>query len=146
MSFTEPWMDEKSRIQPRLRVLFMSTIDVRGIPMSCKVRDLSVNGALVETALTLWVNTEVVLHLPKLGAVHGDIIWVNGGRAGVAFKMMIDPLQLKEMLNRPVASSSPDPARWQPKANGTSLEVSRTRNAISRLREQAAQIQNSKRK
>jgi hypothetical protein len=146
MSFTEPWMDEKSRIQPRRRVLFMSTIDVRGVSMSCKVRDLSVNGALVETALTLWANTEVVLHLPKLGAVHGDVIWASGSRAGVAFKMMIDPLQLKEMLNRPLAASAPDPARWQPKASESSVDSSRTRNAISRLREQAAQNQNSKRK
>jgi PilZ domain len=146
MSFTEPWMDEKSRIQPRRRVLFMSTIDVSGVAMSCKVRDLSVNGALVETSLTLRTGTEVILHLPKLGDVHGYVIWANGGRAGVAFKMMIDPLQLKEMLNRPVASTSPDPARWQPKASEPSVDSSRTRNAISWLREQAAQNQNSKRK
>jgi PilZ domain len=142
MIFSEPWMDDKSRRQPRKRVLFVSTIDVRNVPMSCKVRDVSVNGALIETSMTLWVGAEVILHLPKIGPVYGDVAWADGRRSGVAFKSMMDPMLLRDMFEKPMPTvnlDTPDPARWEPKRIEEQAVKARSRDAVAWLREQSAQ-------
>jgi PilZ domain len=142
MFLSEPWMDDQARRQPRRRVLFMSSVTVRTVAIPCKVRDVSVSGALIETTLPLWQDTKFTLALPKIGNVEGEVAWIDGLRSGVVFNAMLDPLQIREMLEEKPKSGikreAADAPRWQrPQVAVESRETQdRSRGAVAWLRQQ----------
>jgi hypothetical protein len=141
MFLSEPWMDDQARRQPRRRVLFMSSITVRTVSIACKVRDVSVTGALIETAMPMIPGTEILLNLPKIGPVFGDTAWVDGSKSGIVFQAMLDPLQLREMLEekpKNTQQENADAPRWQrPRATPeASTTQERSRGAVAWLRQQ----------
>ncbi len=138
MFLGEPWMDEHARSQPRRRVLFVSTLNIHAVPMKCKVRDVSVNGALIEVSMPLQEDTEAELVLPKIGTVACTVAWVRHFRCGLLFKQMLDPFQLREMLEekpRNTGQTGADAPRWQRPSAKTELD-DRSRGAVAWLREQ----------
>jgi hypothetical protein len=130
-------MDDQARRQPRRRVLFMSHVVVRTVSIPCKVRDVSVSGALIDTTLPLWQDTKLALVLPKLGPVFAEVAWINGLRSGLVFDKMLDPLQLREMLEEKPRNTVSEPQRWQrPTATLETQSDSRSRDAVAWLRQQ----------
>jgi hypothetical protein len=135
----EPWMDEHSRTQPRRRVLFVSTFSTATETVKCKVRDLSVNGALVESDRKLALGDAVNLSLPKIGIVAAEVAWVNNFRSGMLFKSMLDPFQLREMLEakiRPSDMAGTGAPRWERPKTVLDAEPTqeRSRGAVAWLR------------
>lgn len=120
----------------------MSSITVRTVVIPCKVRDVSVSGALIETSLPLWQDTKFTLSLPKIGTVEGEVAWIDGLRSGVVFNAMLDPLQIREMLEEKSKAAetkyTADAPRWQrPQAAVETREAQeRSRGAVAWLRQQ----------
>jgi hypothetical protein len=136
----EPWMDDHARSQPRRRVLFVSTLITATGVIKCKVRDLSVNGALVESDRKLAIGQQLDIEIPKIGPQSAEVTWVNNFRAGVMFKSMLDPFQLKEMLEAKTRQTEPEitgAPRWErPKPVSTEEALERSRGAVAWLRQQ----------
>jgi hypothetical protein len=136
----EPWMDDHARSQPRRRVLFVSTLITPAGQIKCKVRDLSVNGALVESDRKLAIGDQLDIEIPKIGPQSAEVTWANNFRAGLMFKSMLDPFQLKEMLEekpRHVEAEITGAPRWErPKPVVTEDARGRSRDAVAWLRQQ----------
>ena len=56
-----------------------------------KVRNLSAGGMMVEGAMRVQRGQQVAVELRNIGPVAGTIVWVRGGKFGVAFAEEIDP-------------------------------------------------------
>ena len=87
-------MDEsgmtQNRRSRRSNVLMAATIEVSGRALPVTLRNLSAEGALIEGD-HLPVEGSCVLFRKKDLAVPGDIAWVSGRRAGVAFDRKLEP-------------------------------------------------------
>ncbi len=85
--------------------------------------------------------TEAQLVLPKIGPVSGVVKWVNHFRCGLVFNCMLDPFQLKEMLEekpRKAPEDGIDAPRWERPKPVTAGEqtLERSRGAVAWLRQQ----------
>ena len=91
-------MDESSITQNRRSrrspVLLTATIYVGGLPVSVKLRNLSEEGALIESDRLPDEGTETVFER-KETRLNGRVVWVQGQYAGVAFDT---PLKREEVL------------------------------------------------
>lgn len=99
-------MDEssmlKNRRSRRAPVLLTATIEVAGIPVPVKLRNLSEEGALIEGD-----------HLPPEAStsfferkelrLKGRIVWVHGRYAGVAFARQLKPEEVLRHVPQPRA-------------------------------------------
>lgn len=87
-------MDESSNTQNRQsrrsHVLMAASIEVDGASLAVKLRNLSTEGALVEAATLPAVGCEVRFRKNEL-SVPGEVAWVTGNRAGIAFFEKLDP-------------------------------------------------------
>ncbi|MCY7271613.1 MAG: PilZ domain-containing protein [Sphingomonas bacterium] len=87
-------MDESGTTQNRRarrsHVLMAASIEVDGIAVAVKLRNLSPEGALVEAAQLPTVGTSVVFRKKELNLA-GRVAWVTAGRAGIAFDTLLDP-------------------------------------------------------
>jgi hypothetical protein len=123
---------------PRRKVYYSATLYIRGLTIRCRIRDLSETGALVETTVALWSGAPCHVELPKIGAAHGILVWVDGARAGLHFEPPLLASQLA-MLNAPVQSErvpthSQETVRPKSKNTAELASQSRARNAVSWLR------------
>lgn len=104
-------MDESSITQNRRSrrspVLLTATIFVGGLPVSVKLRNLSEEGALIESDQLPAEGTETVFER-KETRLNGRVVWVHGKFAGVAFDT---PLKREEVLRHipaPKPKAQPD--------------------------------------
>lgn len=56
-----------------------------------KVRNLSSAGMMVEADMRVQRGQQVAVELRNIGAVTGTVVWVRGGKFGVAFEEQVDP-------------------------------------------------------
>ena len=80
----------QSRQARRSHVLMEASIEANGVTTAVKLRNLSPNGALVESALLPAVGCPVVFRKKELN-LGGRVAWVTADRAGIAFDSILDP-------------------------------------------------------
>lgn len=99
-------MDESglthNRRSRRSPVLLTATIYVGGLPVSVKLRNLSEEGALIESDRLPPEGTETVFER-KETRLNGRVVWVHGNYAGVAF----DTLLKREEVLRHIPAPKP---------------------------------------
>lgn len=87
-------MDESSNSQNRRsrrsNVLMAASIEAAGSSMPVRLRNLSAEGALIEGEDLPIEGTNVLFRKNELAA-SGQVAWVKGRRAGVAFNTKLDP-------------------------------------------------------
>jgi hypothetical protein len=93
-------MDEssmnKSRRSRRSPVLLAASIEVDGVPVAVKLRNLSEEGALIESDRLPPEGSETYFQRNEL-RLRGRVVWVHGKYAGVAFDT---PLKTDEVLRQ----------------------------------------------
>ena len=91
-------MDQSSITQNRRSrrspVLLSATIYVGGVPVAVKLRNLSEQGALIESDRLPLEGSEAIFERKDL-RVNSRVVWVHGKYAGVAFDA---PLNCEEVL------------------------------------------------
>lgn len=103
--------DPQIRRSRRSNVLLSATLEVDGVPISVRLRNLSEDGALVDGDLLPKEGAEVVFRRNDL-VQRGRIAWVHGKHAGVAFAAPLKPQDV--MRNVPPAGPKPEPKFWRP--------------------------------
>ena len=80
----------QNRRANRSHVLMAASIEVDGITVAVKLRNLSDEGALVEAEQLPAVGSHVVFRKKELNLA-GRIAWITANRAGIAFDAKLDP-------------------------------------------------------
>lgn len=80
----------QNRRSRRSSVLLAATLEVRGETLQVKLRNLSADGALIEGEKLPIEGTEVTFRRKEL-VEQGEIVWVHGKHAGVAFRQKLQP-------------------------------------------------------
>jgi hypothetical protein len=83
----------------RNRVLLAAKLEVGGMPIDVRLRDLSQKGALIECPQVPPAGTEVVFHRGSI-TVPARIAWAGANRAGLEFAYMIDESEVLVQLRR----------------------------------------------
>jgi hypothetical protein len=78
-----------------------------GRPFSCRVRNVSATGMMIECAHSLNVGDVVVATLRNIGDVSCTVARIRSGLAGLRFAEPIDPAQCRKSVLAP----PPDPSR-----------------------------------
>lgn len=104
-------MDESSqtqnRRQRRSNVLLTAVIELSGRTLDVKLRNLSANGALVESDSLPVEGAEIRFKRGDL-IVAGKVIWVRGSRAGINFHNQLTPEALLRHVPTPRPRVAPD--------------------------------------
>lgn len=97
-------MDQSSASQNRKtrrsNVLMSASLELSGVSLAVKLRNLSGDGALVEGDKLPVEGASIMFRKGDLG-VPGQIAWVNGRQAGVAFAQKLNPEQLLRHVPAP---------------------------------------------
>ena len=96
MDNSSPCQNRRAR---RSQVLLTATIEHAGASQSVKLRNLSAQGALVESDDLPIEGTAVQFRRNELNA-GGRIVWVNGKYAGVAFNQPLNPEEVLRHIPR----------------------------------------------
>ena len=103
-------MDESEKTQNRRtrrsNVLMTATLELSGGVLAVKLRNLSVDGALIEGDALPIEGAAVVFKRNEL-AIPGRIAWVKGTRAGVTFTEKLEPETLLHHIPRPKPRVAP---------------------------------------
>lgn len=75
------------------------------------VRNVSAGGLLADTPQELTNDDPVVVTLRNVGDVPGRVVWVQGGRFGIAFDVVIDPQLVRTPVKAPKSAASASPSR-----------------------------------
>lgn len=104
-------MDSSSTVQNRKsrrsQVYFNATLDTASGSLPVKLRNLSGEGALVESESLPIEGTDVVFTRKEL-SVGGRVVWVTGNQAGVAFNKALPPEQVLRHVPSPRPPVQPD--------------------------------------
>lgn len=97
-------MDESStthnRRSRRSHVLMAASIEAAGIAVPVKLRNLSSEGALIEGDRLPGVGSDVLFRKNEL-QLAGQVAWITGNRAGVAFDHKLDPEAVMRHVPKP---------------------------------------------
>ena len=97
-------MDESStthnRRSRRSHVLMAASIEAAGVAVPVKLRNLSSEGALIEGDRLPSVGSEVLFRKKEL-RLAGQVAWITGNRAGVAFDLKLDPEAVMRHVPKP---------------------------------------------
>jgi hypothetical protein len=97
MDNSSPSQNRRAR---RSQVLLTATIEHAGACQSVKLRNLSAEGALVESDKLPIEGTPVEFRRNELNA-GGRIVWVNGKYAGIAFNQALNPEEVLRHVPTP---------------------------------------------
>ena len=107
-------MDQSSNTQNRRsrrsQVLLTAELEHAGACLSVKLRNLSSEGALIESDRLPIEGTPVEFRRNELSA-SGRVVWVNGRHAGVAFDTKLNPEQVLRHIPEPRPRVQPRPYR-----------------------------------
>lgn len=90
----------QNRRSRRAQVLLAATLEYAGGQHAVKLRNMSAEGALVESD-GLPIEGTPVLFIRNELRVNGRIVWVNGKFAGIAFDDRLDPEQVLRHVPAP---------------------------------------------
>ena len=97
MDNSTPTQNRKAR---RSQVLLSATLEHGGVKQSVKLRNLSSEGALVESSALPIEGTKVVFCRNDL-CTRGRVVWVNEIYAGIAFDAKLDPAEVLRNIPAP---------------------------------------------
>ena len=107
-------MDQSSNTQNRRsrrsQVLLTAELEHAGACLSVKLRNLSSEGALIESDRLPIEGTPVEFRRNELSA-SGRVVWVNGRHAGVAFDTKLNPEPVLRHIPEPRPRVQPRPFR-----------------------------------
>jgi hypothetical protein len=125
-------MDESTETQNRKsrrsQVLLSATLEHGGASQAVKLRNLSEEGALVESDRLPIEGTTVHFIRKDLNAA-GRVVWVNGRYAGIAFSAKLDPSEVLRHI--PAPRPKLQPRYWRPGITTTQLNAEQQRLAES---------------
>lgn len=101
----------QNRKTSRSQVLLSATLEHSGSKQSVKLRNLSSEGALVESDNLPIEGTTVIFCRNDL-CTRGRVVWVNGGYAGIAFDTQLDPGEVLRHI--PAPRPKIQPRYWRP--------------------------------
>jgi hypothetical protein len=107
-------MDERNcqnRRSRRSQVLLVAKLEHGGTSQAVKLRNLSAEGALVESEKLPIEGTSVHFVRNELNA-QGRVVWVNGRYAGIAFDSKLEPSEV--LRHVPVPRPKLQPRYWRP--------------------------------
>jgi hypothetical protein len=96
------------RRRPRKSVYFIGRLRIGRKSHACRIRNLSVGGALLEFDLPMPAAETGVLYIPRIGDVFGDLAWTTHKKAGFKFHVALATRQMAalhlddEVKERPV--------------------------------------------
>jgi hypothetical protein len=97
-------MDESSQSQNRKtrrsNVLMSASLELSGTALPVKLRNLSADGALVESDKLPVEGASVLFRKGDL-SMPGNVAWVNGRQAGISFAQKLNPEQLLRHVPAP---------------------------------------------
>ena len=97
----EPAIVDNRRRAPRAPVSLDAKLGQGGLARAlCKVVDLSVHGARLQTYSAMKVGGTIWLTLPGLAPVAADVVWADDYVAGCQFKTPLGPEQFEALVNR----------------------------------------------
>ena len=97
----------QNRRSQRSSVLLAATLETTSGAIPVKLRNLSADGALVEGKNLPIEGTEVLFRRNEL-AETGDVVWVDGKHAGVAFRRKLQPEEVLRHVPSPRPKYKPD--------------------------------------
>ena len=112
-------INTQNRKSRRSHVLMAASIEAAGVAVSVKLRNLSTEGALVEGDRLPSVGSGVVFRKNDL-CLAGQVAWITGKRAGIAFTTMLDPEEVMRHIPSPRPKSKLDFRRPRIKAGDLS--------------------------
>jgi hypothetical protein len=87
----EPFKQDSRRRSPRAPVSFDAALGQDGLARAlCKVVNLSLHGARLQTYSALKRGTTIWLTLPEIGPVAADVMWADDFAAGCQFRKPLD--------------------------------------------------------
>ena len=94
-------MDGRRRA-PRAPVSLDASLGLGGLARAlCKVVDISIHGARLQSYSTLTRGSTIWLTLPGIGPVAADIMWSDEFVAGCQFHRPLDPAVIEDLAKRP---------------------------------------------
>ena len=118
-------MDQSSSSQNRKNrrsnVLMSASLELSGTSVPVKLRNLSAEGALVESDKLPVEGASVLVRRGDL-SMPGRVAWVNGRQAGVNFAQKLNPEQLLRHIPTPRPRVTPDFKRTGLKGTMTAEE------------------------
>jgi len=118
----------QNRKSRRSQVLLSATLEHGGGALAVKLRNLSEEGALVESEKLPIEGTTVHFIRKDLNAP-GRVVWVNGNFAGIAFSAKLDPAEV--LRHVPAPRPKIQQRYWRPGLSSTELSVEQRRLAES---------------
>ena len=89
------------RRSPRAQVSLDARIGLGGLGRAlCKVVDVSIHGARLQTYTALKKGGSIWLTLPIVGQIAADVMWADDFTAGCQFHAPLDPAALEALLAR----------------------------------------------
>lgn len=101
----------QNRRSRRSQVLLAAKLEHGGTSQSVKLRNLSAEGALVESDKLPIEGTSVRFVRNELNE-HGRVVWVNGKYAGIAFDSKLEPSEVLRHI--PAPRPKIQPRYWRP--------------------------------
>jgi hypothetical protein len=97
----EPAVTDNRRRSPRAPVSLDARVGKGGLDRAlCKVVDLSVHGARLQTYSAMRRGTTIWLTLPGLAPVAADVMWADDYVAGCQFREPLTTEQFEVLVNR----------------------------------------------
>jgi hypothetical protein len=118
----------QNRKSQRSQVLLSATLEHGGGSQAVKLRNLSEEGALVESEKLPIEGTTVHFIRNDLNAP-GRVVWVSGRYAGIAFSDKLDPAEVLRHI--PAPRPKIQPRYWRPGITTTQLNSEQRRLAES---------------
>ena len=118
----------QNRKSQRSQVLLTATLEHGGGSQAVKLRNLSEEGALVESEKLPIEGTTVHFIRNDLNAP-GRVVWVSGRYAGIAFSDKLDPAEVLRHI--PAPRPKIQPRYWRPGITTTQLNSEQRRLAES---------------
>jgi hypothetical protein len=101
----------QNRRSRRSQVLLTAKLEHGGASQDVKLRNLSAEGALVESDKLPIEGTSVRFVRNELSE-HGRVVWVNGRYAGIAFDAKLEPTEV--LRHVPAPRPKIQPRYWRP--------------------------------
>ena len=120
--------NSQNRKSQRSQVLLSATLEHGGGSQAVKLRNLSEEGALVESEKLPIEGTTVHFIRNDLNAP-GRVVWVSGRYAGIAFSDKLDPAEVLRHI--PAPRPKIQPRYWRPGITTTQLNSEQRRLAES---------------
>ena len=120
--------NSQNRKSQRSQVLLSATLEHGGGSQAVKLRNLSEEGALVESEKLPIEGTTVHFIRNDLNAP-GRVVWVSGRYAGIAFSDKLDPAEVLRHI--PAPRPKIQPRYWRPGITTTQLKSEQRRLAES---------------